>query len=158
MQTLECISQKWHYNIAEMVFFNHNIMLQAQCVWKRYFGIMTWEGNLWSDIRWNQQACFLVKKKTLLCNFGQAMSCLWHSLTLTLTQKDKASSTSEAVIFYGLWKNRCTPTTPVNRDLCLQLTLPSFPIHIKTPVVYSGGCITCKSDVACCYGSASEEL
>lgn len=50
--------QLCRFNIAWMVSFNHNIMLLAQNVRKKYFLIMTGEHNLWSDIKWNQRGMF----------------------------------------------------------------------------------------------------
>lgn len=47
---------------------------------------------------------FRAESRTLLCNFGEAMRCLWHSLTLALTRKDEASSTMQTDIFWALAK------------------------------------------------------
>lgn len=138
MQTLECISQKWHffqcchYNIAEMVFFNHNIMLQAQCVWKRYFIIMTWECNLWSDIRWNQQGVFSCWEENSALQFWPSNE---MSLTLTDTHSD---SKRQGIIHLGgshiFWtlKKQVHSHDPREQRLMSTTNLLSFPIHIKT--------------------------
>ena len=130
-----------------MVSLNHNITLLASNAWKRYFLIMTGEHNLWSDIKWNQRGMFSCGEQNSALQFWRSQRYLRHSLTLALTRKDKGSSTTVAVTFSGLWINRCTTATFMERVLRPETNPLSLPIHTKTlwnAQEDSGGYITWK--------------
>lgn len=73
------------FHIEGMVSFNHNIMLLAQSIRKRYFLIMTGEHNLWSDIKWNQQGMFSCGEQNSALQFWRGSE---MSPTLTDTRSD----------------------------------------------------------------------
>lgn len=153
--------QRCCFNIAGMVSFNHNIMLLAQNVWKRYFLIMTGERNLWSDIKWNQQGMFACGEQYSALQFWRSNE---MSPTLTDTRSDSKRQGiiyhSSSDIFWALDK-QVHHRDPRGKSLTSRTNPLSLPIHIKTLWIAqedSGGYVTWKCDMAYCYGSVPEEL
>lgn len=149
------------FNIAGMVSFNHNIMLLAQTVWKRYFLIMTGEHNLWSDIKWNQRG---------MSSCGEQNSALqfWRSNEMSETLTDTCSDSkrqgiiyhSSSDIFWALHK-QVRYRDRHGKSLSSVTNPLSIQIHIKTLWIVqddSGGYITWKTDIAHCDGPVPEEL